>query len=389
MNNSKIFGSLNFSVSGDFLDKNRKFFEELEKNPQVVYYSDESEGERGTYFDLIEVNFSDDIPNAIPVPIFFEISGMEWDEELSIDKVISSVRDKNIKIVAVIDRAGWDAAQRHHRQEAEAKRWTRIDCKKNCRAVDPFYNDLFFRGAGKNNHCCPGGIFWLVSKEFSRSSEHDNYRDYVSGILDPEGENIWWACNVPEKDKADAKVKEVQPGDSWICPRRREWYAKNRVPNVVIPLPGGYAQINDGNGLPKAVISPEGQLTANATLDILVLRPEYDSTGIIYCAGSQMGRNLFEKFIMLAWVCITDNDIPYQHHYCQHHYRNTSYIHKIETGSTAEGEVNWLFDYQQWNNRFPSFIKPSLIVKRSWLSQEIGGQESDRFKKLSHLIGLD
>lgn len=76
MNNSKIFGSLNFSVSGDFLDKNRKFFEELEKNPQVVYYSDESEGERGTYFDLIEVNFSDDIPNAIPVPIFLKFQ--EW-----------------------------------------------------------------------------------------------------------------------------------------------------------------------------------------------------------------------------------------------------------------------------------------------------------------------
>lgn len=326
------FGSLDFSASGDYFEKNQDFFEELEKDPRVLYYFEESE--RGTYFDLLEVN----IFNAIPVPVFFEILGMKWGEEFSFREIIVLIEARGVQIVQVLDREIWDDEQRRRYEEEEAKRWTRIDCKKKCQAVHKFYHDTFSHWCATvaNNHCCAGGEFWCVSKKVAE--EVTRGKDISRTILTPEGDRGFWDCEIPEEAKINAHVKEVRPGDSWVCPYRLEWYAKNRVPNVVIPLPGGYAQLNDNYGLPKAVMGPDGLLTDEATVDIVVPLPENNTKGVVYstllgnehgCGGYRGGRNLLERFIM----------------------------------------------------RFG-------IGKDSCIMQEVGGQESDHFKQLAYSAGM-
>lgn len=142
------FADLDFLASGEFLEKNQTFFKELENDPRVIYFFEESD--RGTNFDLLEVN----VENAIPVPVLFEILGMEWDEEIALDEVVASIEERGIRIVAILDREVWDDEQRRRREEEEAKKWAKIDCRKECRAVDRFYNDTF-------SHWC--SLRWLIT----------------------------------------------------------------------------------------------------------------------------------------------------------------------------------------------------------------------------------
>lgn len=410
------FGWLNFDVSIEpYRDKNKAFFEEASQyDAKVMFLQDEND-----YYNLLLVG-----ENAIPAPVVAEI--------MNIQPTIEAFEERGFCFYVIQSRQDWDDACEKAREKEALKVWKKINCKKECQAVEPYCNDVWsgLSQTAKNKHRCIGRVFWCVSKEVAETDKAG--KDYWDcsklgvEVLDPEGKISWGYCDISEEVKASAQVKEVRPGDNWTCPHRRKWYGKNRVPNVVIPLPGGYAQINDGNGNPKAVISPEGRLTNEATVNIDVPLPEDSSQGIIYSSllgnerdygGHRGGRNLLERFIMLPFVHIVDEIADDEYHLSRvrfdqfygsgkkvksdgtiknvlSYYRDGIYVDgsgNSYTGEMHEQKIkilgaNWISERRWWNGGKRG--KRDVKVKRVWLSQEIGGHESEDFKRLCLEVDL-
>jgi len=99
----EMFKTLDFSKCEErYLEKNKDFFAKIEKSRKVLYYS--SEGNDFVYYDLLEVNGD----NAIPVPVFFQIIGVEYDGDEERDKILSMIQEFGITIEKKLDRRIWD-----------------------------------------------------------------------------------------------------------------------------------------------------------------------------------------------------------------------------------------------------------------------------------------
>jgi hypothetical protein len=415
------FGKLDFSSSGEYLEKNQKFFEALEKDPRVFYYYEESD--EGTYFDILEGT-----GEAIPVPVFFEILGREWDKSLTLQEVTGLIAGCGVQIDGSLHRRIWDADRARCREAEEAARWTKIECKKGCQSVYPYYHDImtYHKDGEKNTQrCCYGATFWCwcvpkVQKEKSTSFFKVDRRT----VLTTDGdrairiEHGFWYCEVPEEAKINPRIVEVRPGDTWICPYRRQCHTEKPVPNVVILLPGGYSQVNDENGRPKAVISPTGQLTEETTVDILVPLPENDQQGIVYSRGVEREGfpTLLERFLMLTSVQIVEeicdgehllrsvplnrdgsgNEIATDGRVEQIYFESKQGYYTDGRGGGSKGLVqerrvrvtsaNWIIKRRWWNGGERKESK--IQVRRSWLVQEVSGQESPGFRQLALVVGL-